>query len=156
MKKDKRAVRNTTTKSKLLYNSIQFRSALEMYTYKQLIKHGLEANYETLVLELYPKSTFLGKWLESAKKGLKQASSTILPMTYLPDFVSNDGTWIIECKGWQGADKWAIKKKLIKLYLKDNANIAFYVPRTQKEVDESINEILTWKQIIWNKTILNH
>ena len=118
--KDKRAVRNTTAKTKLLYDGIQFRSALEVYTYKELIKHGLEANYETKVLELIPKFTIKFKWLESSKKGIKQARSNMLAMTYLPDFVASDMSWIIECKGWQGADKWEIKKKLIKLYLKDH------------------------------------
>lgn len=141
---DKRAVRNTTAKSKLLYNDIQFRSALEVYTYKELIKHGLEANYETIKLELYPRFTFIGRWLESTKKGLKQDSEKVLAMTYLPDFVADDLSWIIECKGWQGSDQWQLKRKILKYFLKDK-QIAFYVPRVQKEVDECIKDILSWK-----------
>ena len=139
MKKDSRKVRNTTSKDKLMYNNIQFRSSLEVYCYQQLIKNGLEANYETLVIELIPKFTFTGKCLESSKNGLKLDSATCRPMTYTPDFVG-DG-WIIECKGFKGMDTWQIKRKLIKYYLKDSG-IDYYIPSNRKQIDEAIKIIL--------------
>ena len=139
LKKDNRKVRNTTKADKLLVDNIQFRSALEVYCYQQLKKHGLETNYETLVIELVPKFTFKGKCLESSKKGLKLSPSTCRPMTYLPDFVGTG--WIIECKGFRGADTWQIKRKLIKYYLKDTG-IDYYIPSNRKQVDETIKLII--------------
>lgn len=136
---DRRKVRNVSDKSKLLYNNIQFKSSLEVYCYQQLIKHHLEANYETLIIELIPKFTFTGKWLESSKNGLKLSSSACRPMTYTPDF-TGDG-WIIECKGYAGADTWLIKSKLIKYYLKD-MNVNYYLPSNRKQIDEVIKMIL--------------
>ena len=144
MKKDKRKVRNVKSKDKLLYDTIQFRSSLELYCYKELKKHGLEANYETLSFELIPKFTLIGKWLESSKNGLKLDSSNCRPMTYTPDFVANDLSWIIECKGFTASDIWQLKRKLIKYYVKDK-NILFMVPSTQKQVDEAIKQI---KQLV--------
>jgi len=139
MKKDKRKVRNTTkSKTTLLYDNIQFRSSLEVYCYQQLKKHDLEANYETLVIELIPKFTFTGKCLESSKTGLKLDSSACRPMTYTPDFVGNG--WIIECKGFRGMDTWQIKRKLIKYYLKDSG-IDYYIPSNKKQIDETIKII---------------
>lgn len=138
MKKDKRKIRNTTSKDKLMYNNIQFRSSLEVYCYQQLIKHSLDANYETLSIELIPKFTFTGKWLESSKTGLKLSTANCRPMTYTPDFVG-DG-WIIECKGFRGMDTWMIKSKIIKYYLKDK-EIDFYLPSNRKQIDETIKII---------------
>ena len=138
-KKDRRKVRNTKSKDKLLYDSIQFRSGLEVYCYKQLKINGLETNYETLTIELVPKFTFTGEWLESSKKGLKLDSANCRPMTYTPDFVANDLKWIIECKGF-ASDTWLMKRKLIKQYFK-NENIKYYVPSTQKQVDEVVRRI---------------
>lgn len=136
---DRRKVRNVKSKDNLLYDNIQFRSGLEVYCYQQLKKYHLEANYETLVIELIPKFTFTGKWLESSKNGLKLSSANCRPMTYTPDFVGNG--WIIECKGFVGQDTWLIKSKLIKYYLRDQ-NISYYLPSNRKQVDEVIKKIL--------------
>jgi len=141
-KKDKGKVRNTEKNvDKLKYDNIQFRSSLEVYCYKALKKANLEANYETEVFELIPKFTLIGKWLESLKTGLKLSSGNVQAMTYTPDFISNDKSWLIECKGYTGADIWQVKRKLIKNYVK-NMNINIYVPSTQKQIDEVIQLIL--------------
>jgi hypothetical protein len=122
-----------------MYDNIQFKSSLEVYCYQQLKKNHLEANYEVLTIELIPKFTFIGKWLESSKNGLKLNSGNCRPMTYTPDFTGNG--WIIECKGYAGADTWQLKSKLIKYHLRD-ADIGYYLPSNRKQVDETINLIL--------------
>ena len=139
LKKDKRRVRNTTTKDKLLYNNIQFRSSLEVYCYQQLIKHHLEAQYETISYELIPKFTFNAKCLESSKNGLKLSTPNIRPWTYTPDFIGTG--WIIECKGFRGLDTWPLKLKAFKYLLKDS-NIDLYIPSNRKQIDETIKLII--------------
>jgi hypothetical protein len=124
-----------------VYNNIQFRSGLEVYCYKQLIKHGLEANYEQVTMEIIPKFKLMAKWLEYDKSGLKSSTGNVQAMTYTPDFTANDMSWIIECKGYQASDIWQYKRKLIKLHIKD-MDVTYYVPSTQKAVDLVIQNIL--------------
>ena len=139
MKKDRRKVRNTTTKDKLLYDNIQFRSSLEVYCYQQLKKHHLDAIYEGHAYELIPKFTFIGKCLESSKNGLRLSTNNIRPWTYTPDFIGNG--WIIECKGFRGLDTWPLKLKAFKYLLKDSG-IDLYIPSNRKQVDECIQLII--------------
>lgn len=73
-------VRNATPTK---VDGIQFRSKLEAYTYTELKKAEIEAEYEPTHFTLIPAFTY--------KK------ENVRKMTYLPDFVGNN--FIIECKG---------------------------------------------------------
>lgn len=120
------------------YDGIDFRSSLEVYCYKQLKKEGFDFEYEGGKIELIPSFVFQGMWIESNKNGVFcEAKQDSLPKRYTPDFSSKNNDWIIETKGWQQADNWTVKRKLIRYFLKDK-NIKFFVPRTQKDVDQVI------------------
>ena len=128
-------IRNATP---LIFDGIQFRSKLEVYCYQELKKHHLEAQYEQITYELVKPFTFMGKWLESTKTGLKLEPNKVRPMTYTPDFVGDN--FIIECKGFAN-EQWPIKKKLIKQHLQYLDAMNVFVPSNRKQIDEIINII---------------
>jgi hypothetical protein len=134
-KASKGKIRNVKKHTKY---GINFRSGLELYCYEELIKHGLEANYETLTYTLVPNFTFIGKCLESSKNGLKLSSNKIRPWTYTPDFIGKN--WVIECKGY-GNEQWPLKLKMFKYTIKDTG-ISLYIPSNKKQVNEVITDIL--------------
>jgi len=116
-------VRNAT---KVTVDGINFKSKLEVYTYKKLQENEIYAKYEDR------KFTLLEAFIYDDKK--------IRPMTYTPDFV---GEWfVIECKG-RANDSFPLRWKLFKYYLTTNdIQYKLFLPRNQKQVDEVIKEIL--------------
>ena len=122
------------------FKEIEFRSALELYCYKQLSKYNIPFSYEPYKITLIPSFEHSMTWIEpNSKKEMVDSKQKMLPMTYTPDFVG-DG-WIIECKGYQADDVWQKKSKWIKYTLRES-NIYFLVPSTQKQVDWCVNYIL--------------
>lgn len=115
-------VKNATP---LVYDSIKFRSKLEVYCYRRLKESKIIAEYESKKFILQPAFT-----LDAEK---------IRPITYTPDFIGN--TFIIECKGMQ-TDSFKIKWKLFKYYLlKNNLQYKLYMPRNQKDIEKVIQDI---------------
>ena len=74
-------VRNATP---LTYDGIKFRSKLEVYTYKQLKLHKIEADYEQLKFSL--------------QDSFRYKDELVRAIGYTPDFVGDE--FIIECKGF--------------------------------------------------------
>ena len=136
MFKRNKAVKNA---KEVIFNGIKFRSSLELYCYKRLKQEGFDFTYEPKdPIVLIERSEFKGRWIEPNNKNVFcEANTTTLPKRYTPDFVDNNGGWIIETKGWQAADNWEAKRKLIRTDLK-NADIWFFVPRTQADIEQSI------------------
>ena len=119
-----RRVKNATP---LVYDGIRFRSKLEVYCYRRLKECNIEAEYESKTFILQPKFTFI--------------TDKIRPITYTPDFVGD--TFIIECKGVK-TDAFKLKWKMF-LYLLFTTNITrykLYMPKNQKEVEITLNNIL--------------
>ena len=117
-----RRVKNATP---LVYDSIQFKSKLEVYCYRRLKECNILANYEPIKFVIQPGFTLFNE--------------KIRPITYTPDFVGNN--FIIECKGMQ-TDTFKIKWKLFKYYLfTNNISYKLYLPRNQKDVEKVIQEI---------------
>lgn len=112
------------------YDSIKFRSKLEVYTYKKLKEANIFAEYEQHRYMLLPSFIFENK--------------TVRAITYLPDFVGKN--FIIECKGFPN-EAWPLREKLFKYYLINNMpNYTFYLVRNQKQVDELIEKLKNEKQ----------
>jgi hypothetical protein len=131
-------VRNAT---KVTYDNITFRSKLEFYCYKQLKANQIPFKYEEITFTLLDAFTFDNLCYEvvKSKKQFIEASNKIRPITYTPDFVGNN--WIIETKG-NPNDSWPLRWKLFKKYLVDNNfKYSIFVPKNQKQVNETINII---------------
>lgn len=114
-----RRVKNATP---LVYDSIKFRSKLEVYCYKRLRESNIKTEYESKKFIL--------------QQGFELDNEKIRPITYTPDFIGD--TFIIECKGMQ-TDSFKIKWKMFKYWLFTNKiNYKLYMPRNQKDIEKVI------------------
>ena len=115
-------VRNATAK---VVDGINFKSKLEVYCYEQLKQNNIQAEYESHKFEILPSFEYDGK--------------KIRKMTYTPDFVGKD--FVIECKG-NPNDAFPLRWKIFKYYLyKNNIKYNLYLPRSKKQIDETITKI---------------
>lgn len=120
-KKNKK-VKNATKRT---VDGINFKSKLEVYCYEQLKKHKISAEYENHKFEILPPFIYNGK--------------KIRKMTYTPDFVGD--SFVIECKG-NPNDAFPLRWKIFKYYLyKNNIQYDLYLPRSKKQIDETIEKI---------------
>lgn len=118
-------VKNATANE---YDGISFRSKLETYTYKRLKENELSNfEYEHIAYEII--------------EGFEYQGEKLRPVKIKPDFISTVDKVVIECKGW-ATDKWELKWKLFKRYLKINNMIYdLYVVKNQGEVNSAIQSI---------------
>lgn len=115
-------VRNATPTE---VDNIKFKSKLEAYTYLQLKKAGIEAEYEPTHFTLIPAFIYNN---EKVRK-----------MTYLPDFVGKD--FIIECKGLI-TDSFPLRWKVFKYILHlSGAKYNLYLVRNQVQVNNLIKTL---------------
>lgn len=131
--------------NKTQIDGIKFASQLEAFTYKQLKLAGLEFDYEPRSYEIFPKFVYpaetweqVGKKPDLENKELK----TILPITYTPDFVAKDESWVIECKGFANERFPYVWKMFKHRLIKGKRLPALFVPKNQKQVLFSIQRIL--------------
>jgi len=123
-KATKGKVRNATPTT---YDKINFKSKLEVFCYKLLLKNNIEANYE--------KHKFI--ILDS----FKYNDEAVRQMTFKPDFVVLD-EFVIECKGWAN-ESFPLRWKFFKHFLYQNSiQLDLYLPRNQKQVIEAVETIL--------------
>jgi hypothetical protein len=131
--------------NKTQIDGIKFASQLEAFTYKQLKLAGLEFDYEPRSYEIFPKFVYPGEtWEQVGKKPdlENKELKTILPITYTPDFVAKDESWVIECKGFAN-DRFPYVWKMFKHRLTKGKKMpALFVPKNQKQVLFSIQRIL--------------
>ena len=81
----------------------RYASSIEKYCADQLKEYGLVFDYEEHTFQLTERFKFPNKYFKMTAKGKEMADrsgSTILPITYKPDFVGRDHDWIIETKGY--------------------------------------------------------
>lgn len=127
------------------YNDIKFRSDLELYCYKKLKENNLKFGYENVKYILVPSFKinidFYDKYSKDGE--LMINSQSIREMTYTPDFVSDDGKYVIECKGFP-SDTFPLKWKLFKNHIIKNENKIekVFLPRSKKQIDQTINIII--------------
>lgn len=108
-------------------DGIKFKSKLELYCYQQLKEAGLKADYESKKYILVPSFEY--------------NNEKIRPITFKPDFPANNGSFIIECKGFSN-DAFPLRWKLFKLLLHKvfgNYGPRVFVVRNQKQVRDVIN-----------------
>lgn len=116
---------------KVEQDGIQFKSKLELYTYRKLKESGLPTNYETITYEILPPIIFP----YNDKK-----TQSLRALKYTPDFVGDN--FIIECKGYAN-ESFPLRWKMFKHFLHNNGmKYHLFMPSKQKEVDEVIDKIL--------------
>ena len=130
----RRKSKNSTTQNKKVRNAtpceedgIKFKSKLELFCYRKLKEHNIEAAYEE------NRYTLLDKFEYNGEK--------VRAMTFTPDFVGE--TFVIECKGNMN-DAFPLRWKLFKYHLRDIFGLKgpkLYLPRNQKQVLEVIEEL---------------
>lgn len=140
-------VRNATP---LEFSGIKFRSNLEVYCYKQLLKITIDVVYEGWKEVLQHKFIPRVHVFEASKKTNDMTLNKLVrEITYTPDFYLK--TWntekkmynyiFIETKGMQN-DAYPIKKKLfLQNFQEGVADIYFFEPRNQRQVDQCIEII---------------
>ena len=147
MKFKRRKGRQITRAKKHTVDGITFASGLELYCYRALLKAKIPNKYEGRTFELVEKFKFDGLLMDKGKtKGktvYKEKTGKIRNISYTPDFINLDKGFIIETKGLRTAE-FKMRFKLFLKYLHDtDQHLDVYVPSNQKEVDATINLILS-------------
>lgn len=133
-------VRNATSK---VYKGITFRSKLELFAYQKLEEAGIPVLYEKRKYVLQEGFRYEGPSFEhSRSNGFVDNTTKVRDITYTPDFVDPQETWIMEIKGFAN-DVFPIKWKMFKRHLLDKGTSppALFLPRNQQQVLEAIAEI---------------
>lgn len=146
MTKENKKVLNATPNE---FAGIHFRSYLEKSVYKNLLKHGIQAEYEkhsyVIWKGLKPTVPFYdirkvrGKSLRKNHLNMERLSD----MVYTPDFVFNykGTTVIIEAKGNEN-DQFPIRKKLFRAYLETvDYPVIFAEIFTIRQLEEFLKEL---------------
>lgn len=128
-------------------DGIQFKSALEAFTYRKLKEAGLQTAYEEHTFTLLDSFVYPETCIESRKSPdfEDKKDSKIRPITYTPDFVgvNPDGSlqWVIECKGFAN-DRFPNTWKNFKKHLINIGQVCpLFLPKNQKQVLEVIDHL---------------
>jgi len=118
-----------------------YRSKLERYTAQQLELNKMPYGYEENKFVLVPSFRYTGVSIERIGKNFKQQREGQAAITYTPDFVAPDWSWIIECKGFftpQARLKWKLFKRMLN---ERKIQTDLYMPTNQREVRHVIEVI---------------
>ena len=142
-------IKNATT---IEYNSIVFKSKLELAFYKLLIQAGFDPQYERKTYTLWEgcKPTVPFYTRDNKTKLLKLDNVKLRNMTYTPDFTFtyNGRFIIIEAKGKEN-DTFPIKKKLFRDLLETmkQENPMFFEVFSKKQLLQAIEIIKSYEPI---------
>lgn len=121
-------VKNATP---ITYNGIEFKSKLEAYCYKSLVKRNIPVEYESTTFTII--------------EPFEYNNQKIRHMTFKPDFVGDD--FVIECKGFMN-DAFPLRWKVFKYYLyRNNFKYDLYLPRNMKNVDTVVEDIVAKREM---------
>lgn len=139
---ENKKIKNATP---LKYDDIQFKSKLEVLTYKTLKDFGFKPSYEPVKYVIWegfkPTIPFYNK--DKTTRLLKQDNKKLINITYCPDFVfqHKDHTIIVEIKGFEN-DLFPVKKKLFRAYLEKNMpNSLYFEIYTKRQLLQAIDII---------------
>ena len=147
MRYKRRKGRQITKAKKHTVDGITFASGLELYCYRALKKAGIPNQYEGKTFELIEKFKFKGflmdKGVTKGKKTYKEKTGNIRNISYTPDVINLDQGFIIETKGLR-TPEFKMRFKLFLKYLHDTGqDLDVYIPSNQKEVNTTIELILS-------------
>lgn len=132
----------------LCVDGIQFRSRLEVFTYRKLKELKVKFSYEPRKFEISPGFvTNVTLYAKTPKKGYREVTQKINPITYTPDFIVelSEAIVIIEDKGREN-DAFPLKEKLFLSILPTieeykSKQIYYVKPTNQSNVLETIKLI---------------
>ena len=140
----KKATRKRPSRKKHLG---RYKSSIEKYCADQLKQFGLDFAYEEQTFQLVDKFQFPNKYFKMTSKGKvmsDRTGSTILPITYTPDFMGKEHNWIIETKGYLPSHHDFIMRW--KLFLRHivgtDSDAIVFLAKNSQQVDQAIQEIL--------------
>jgi len=130
---------------KKVIDGIEFSSSLEAYTYSKLKEAGIEFGYESETYQVLPSFKYDGTYLSSSPKKKEltdKTGKTVRAVTYTPDFVAKDGSWIIETKGFVPSQhSFPLRWKMFLTLMSQQGSPAVYLPKNQSQVDDVIEHI---------------
>lgn len=143
-KYDKRLIKS----KKISIDGINFASRLEGSMYKLLKENNIDFKYESESYTLSDSFVFSNDYYARLASGkgdfINRGHKKVLSMSYKPDFVIRHNGYyaIVETKGLP-TEAYNMRMKLFKASLiRDNIQCDIFVPQTQKECIETINQIL--------------
>ena len=126
-------------------HGITFRSKLELYCYRALVKAKIDFDYEFPKFTLMKPFDLKGDSWEVNKRKKPYAlvnKQKVRGITYTPDFTNMHEGWLIECKG-NPNDAFPLRWKMLKQHIiLTGAQIDLYMPTNQKQVDHVIELLL--------------
>jgi len=130
------------------FGKIKCDSSLEVYCHKQLVEAGLAYDFHPTAFMLLSSFISTAKSYEPDERigdGLYLKTNKIQPLKYTIDFSDPLMRWAIETKGYKRSE-FAIRWKIFKHYLaQHNIEPTLFLPKNQKQVDETIQIILEKK-----------
>ena len=142
MKFKRRKGRQITRAKKHVVDGITFASGLEVYCYRALIKAKIPNVYEGKTFELMEKFKFEGFLMD---KGTTKGKKVF------KHFVNLDAGFIIETKGLRTPEFRMRFKLFLKLLHDSDQQLDVYIPSNQKEVDATIDLILSRGNLLKTK-----
>ena len=137
-----------------VYKGLNFKSTLEMDTYKALEREGLNPEYERYRFILQDTKAFKVpifmpyKDRKQHKDVWGQYPYKILSIKYTPDFVLkyNGTTFIIECKGYPN-DRYSYQMRLFMNFLEEKMpDSVFLEVHNKRQLEKAIEIIKQWKE----------
>lgn len=157
---ENKKIKNATKRQ---YEGINFRSSLEVMTYKTLKSRGITPEYESKTFLLW--EGFVPQVPFYTKNNFKRKNHNIVPLgfatvmdkrplagiTYTPDFYFeyNGKKIIVECKGMEN-DVFPYKFKMFRKHLEelpDSHTYEVWEIFTKKQLDECINHLMNSRSI---------
>ena len=141
------------------YDGVKFKSGLELFAYKILQENEIPFTYQpdkTILLASF-KISFdcyedVGKiYRDESKKIIKSTKrfdkvDAVREISYTPDFMAIDGSWIMETKGF-ATDSFPLRWKMFKAQLmRSEFKGMLMKPENQKEILECIKLIQNGKE----------
>lgn len=113
----KKAVQKIRSK-KSNYDGHKFASTLELVMYKLLKELGCQFSYEGKTYEIFESFNLDKDCWERINKSRDIMSNrrVVRKITYTPDFIAKDESWVIECKG-RANESFPLRWKLFKKYI---------------------------------------
>ena len=143
MKFKRRKGRQITRAKKHVVDGITFASGLELYCYRALLKAKIPNKYEGRTFERVEKFKFDGLLMDKGKTKGKTV--------YKENFVNLDAGFIIETKGLRTPEFRMRFKLFLKLLHDSDQQLDVYIPSNQKEVDATIDLILSRGNLLKTK-----
>jgi hypothetical protein len=145
----KRGSRGKIKATQKVVDGIQFKSMLEVFTYRKLLEFELRFEYEKAKFVLMKGFDYPCETWENRSNGEfdDKSKSKVRDITYTPDFIGYDDKgqikWVIETKGFAN-DRFPNTWKLFKQALiQQGTPVPLYLPKNQKQVLEVIDKILS-------------